>query len=34
MAKHMANVMAKTGGIGIAKSLMRDHYMKNEKAWP
>lgn len=32
MAEQMANATAEAGGIGIAKSLMRDHYMKDDKA--
>lgn len=34
MAEQMANATANAGGIGIAKSLMRDHYVKNDKAVP
>lgn len=34
MAEHLANQTAEAGGIGIAKAVMRDHYIQNEKAVP
>ncbi|KQU64798.1 flagellar biosynthesis protein FlgJ [Aminobacter sp. DSM 101952] len=34
MAEHLAGQTAEAGGIGIAKALMRDHYIKDEQAMP
>ncbi len=32
MAEHLADVMADRGGIGIAKSLLRDHYLDGKRS--
>jgi len=34
MAEHLANQVAEAGGIGIAKTVMRDHYIKDEQIVP
>lgn len=34
MAEHLADATAEAGGIGIAKTVMRDHYIVNDKAVP
>ncbi|WP_378948931.1 rod-binding protein [Mesorhizobium sp. ANAO-SY3R2] len=34
MAEHLAGATAEAGGIGIAKSLTREHYIKDEKVVP
>jgi flagellar protein FlgJ len=34
MAEHLANQTAEAGGIGIAKTVMRDHYIKDEQVVP
>lgn len=34
LAEHMANVMAARGGIGIAKSLLADHYLDGKRMVP
>ncbi|WP_208646373.1 rod-binding protein [Mesorhizobium waimense] len=34
LAEHMADVMAARGGIGIAKSLLADHYMDGKRMVP
>ncbi|MBB6467256.1 Rod binding domain-containing protein [Aminobacter lissarensis] len=34
MAEHLAKQTAEAGGIGIARTVMRDHYIKDEKAVP
>ena len=34
LAEHLAGVMARNGGIGIANRLLKDHYMQGEKAVP
>ncbi|TIX03146.1 MAG: flagellar biosynthesis protein FlgJ, partial [Mesorhizobium sp.] len=34
MAEQLANVMAARGGIGIARSLLADHYMDGKRIVP
>jgi Rod binding domain-containing protein len=34
LAQHLADVMADRGGIGIAKSMLAEHYMKGDKKVP
>jgi Rod binding domain-containing protein len=34
MAEHIADVMAERGGIGIAKSMLADHYMEGKRKVP
>ena len=34
MAEHLAKQTAEAGGIGIAKTVMRDYYMKDEQVVP
>lgn len=34
LAEHMADVMAERGGIGIARSMLTDHYRDGEKTLP
>lgn len=34
MAEHLADATADAGGIGIAKTVMRDHYIVNDQAVP